>query len=228
MLPINVRLQTCADFVTKNGVVCDVGTDHAYLVAYLISSGKCTSAIAADINDNPLKVARQTLLKFGVLNKVQIIKSDGLLNVPPKGITDVVIAGMGAELISEIMSKADWLKNGVNLVLQPMTHVSYLRKWLYNNGYEIAAEKAVKENKYIYTIMKVIYSGNFVEIDEIVENIGKMDLSDESSRAYAEKQIHRLEKAGLNIQKSSRDIANNMLLTAEKIKHLLEGNHDNC
>ena len=63
--------------------------------------------------------------------------SDGLDNVPPEGITDVVMAGMGGELIARLLEKCPWVKNGVNLVLQPMTKWDVLRKWLYANGFEV-------------------------------------------------------------------------------------------
>ena len=222
MIPIDGRLKACADFVSEGGKICDVGTDHAYLVAYLVSSGKCCSAIAADINEGPLMAARQTLEKYGVLEKVSVIKSNGLDSVPIENITDVVIAGMGAELIADIVSKAEWLKNGVNLVVQPMTHIPYLRKWLYENGYKIETEKAVKNEKFIYSIMKVSYSGVNTEIDQVFENIGKMDLTDDTARLFALKQVDRLEKAGKGIQKSTNTSTNSMLETAKKIKILLQ------
>ncbi len=34
--------------VSGNGIVCDVGTDHAYLPAYLIENNICDYAIASD------------------------------------------------------------------------------------------------------------------------------------------------------------------------------------
>ena len=33
---IDKRLMACAELVSGKGKVCDIGTDHAYLVAYLI------------------------------------------------------------------------------------------------------------------------------------------------------------------------------------------------
>ena len=91
---LDKRLKLCADMVSGDRV-CDVGTDHAYLAAELLKSGKCSSAIAADINENPLKAARATLEKAGVADRAEIIRSDGLKDIPGSGITDIVIAGMG-------------------------------------------------------------------------------------------------------------------------------------
>lgn len=47
------------------------------------------------------------------------------------------MAGMGGELIAKLLEKCPWVKNGVNLVLQPMTKWDVLRKWLYDNGFEV-------------------------------------------------------------------------------------------
>ncbi|MBR6696632.1 MAG: SAM-dependent methyltransferase, partial [Oscillospiraceae bacterium] len=92
---LDERLSLCAKFVTEGGIVCDVGTDHAYLVAHLLMSGKSVSAIACDIADGPLLSARTTIEKNNLSDKAEVIKSDGLDNISPDGITDVVIAGMG-------------------------------------------------------------------------------------------------------------------------------------
>ncbi len=74
---LDKRLKLCADMVNGSRV-CDVGTDHAYLIAELLSSGKCDTAVAADINEGPLSAARINLEKAGVTDKVDIILSDGL------------------------------------------------------------------------------------------------------------------------------------------------------
>ena len=51
------RLRACAEYVV-GGKACDVGTDHGYLAAELLLSGKCSFAIAADINEKPLDSAQ--------------------------------------------------------------------------------------------------------------------------------------------------------------------------
>ena len=80
-------------------VVCDVGTDHAYLPAELLRRGQCTRAVATDIHAGPLEAAKRTLTEAGVLEQAELFLCDGLAQVQPEGITDVVIAGMGGETI---------------------------------------------------------------------------------------------------------------------------------
>lgn len=199
---IDNRLAACAEFVSEGGTVCDVGTDHAYLAAFLVSSGKCPTAIAADINEGPLEAARQTLDKFGLSDKVRVIQSDGLDGIPPEGVTDIVIAGMGAELICEILSRAEWIKKGARLILQPMTRTTTLRKWLYSNGFRISREKAVACERFHYAVILAEYCGEIREVDDVFSIVGELDFSDKTAREYAEKQIARLQKEYQGLQRS--------------------------
>ena len=123
------RLAACAAQVTPAGVVCDVGTDHAYLPAELLQSGRCTRAVATDIHAGPLEAARRTLTEAGVLEQAELFLCDGLEQVQPAGITDVVIAGMGGETIVHILENCPWRRQ-VHLILQPMTKIPDLRLWL--------------------------------------------------------------------------------------------------
>ena len=104
MINLNNRLSLCAKFVTDNGVAADVGTDHAYLASYLVLKGISQKVYACDINEKPLKLAKQTVEKYNVSEKVEIVLSNGLDKVPSEGITDLIFAGMGGELISQIIS----------------------------------------------------------------------------------------------------------------------------
>lgn len=96
---LDKRLKLCADMVSGEGIVCDVGTDHAYLPVELILSGKCEKVIASDINEHPLDAAARTIKKYGVSDKISLVLSDGLENVPLDGVSDIIIAGMGGETI---------------------------------------------------------------------------------------------------------------------------------
>ena len=178
------RLLKCASLVSGKGIVCDVGTDHAYLPVYLLENGICTKAIAGDIADGPLEAASATVKKAGLEDKIDVVKSDGLKNISPEGITDVVMAGMGAETISEIIAAAPWLENSVNLVLQPMTKEPYLRKWLYENGYSIVKEEAVSDGDRIYTVINAVFDGFRMTVSDTFAETGMFDLSNEESLKY--------------------------------------------
>lgn len=210
------RLMLCAEMV-EGGYVCDIGTDHGYLPAYLLSCGKCEGAIAADINKKPLEAAENTLKKAGVTHKAQLILSDGLEKVPLDNVTDIVIAGMGGELISRIISD-ERVKNGVRLILQPMTRAAVLRRYLAENGFDVICEKGVSDGKFVYTVMKCVYSGNVREISDIEENIGLLDGSCAEDRLYIEKQTERMISAAEGIRHSDSAKADEIMRTVGRIK----------
>lgn len=204
MITIDNRLKVCAEMVFGNGIVCDVGTDHAYLPVYLIEKSICGNVIASDINEGPLKFAQQTLIKYRFEDKIQLLKSDGLKNIPCDNISDVVIAGMGGETIADIISNAKWLKSGVNLVLQPMTRAGYLRKWIYKNGYEIAEEKAVVQDRFVYTVIRAFYSGYKFNIGKVAEIVGRINLETDAGMRYCKNQFSKINNIALGLSKAGK------------------------
>lgn len=189
------RLLLCAELVTGD-FICDIGTDHGYLPAHLILSGKCSRAIAADINEMPLEAAKSVFHKENISDKAEFFLSDGLKNVPLKGVTDIVIAGMGGELISKIIAADERTKTcGAAFILQPMTRAAELRKFLAENGFETDCEKGVKEGRFIYSVIRCHYTGACRTLSPAEEIMGTLDPSIPEDREYILLQSDRLLKS---------------------------------
>lgn len=205
MIPISPRLLCCASMI-EGDYVCDIGTDHAYLPAYLISGGTARTVIATDVKQGPLNSAAGTLKRYRVSDQVRLILSDGFNKVPPKGITDAVIAGMGGETIRDILAadSAQFIKKGVNLVLQPMTKAEILRAWLAENGYEIIKETAVKDT-HVYTVMQAHYTGVCRQISEAEAFTGKLRRSDPLTRIYIAAVLERLNTKASGLEEAGRN-----------------------
>ena len=121
--PLCPRLQMVADFVRDGAAVADIGTDHAYLPVALVLSGKCPRAVVSDLREMPLENARQAIRRYHLEDRIVACLSDGLDEIAPDWAQDIIIAGMGGELIAAILARAPWLRNeGKRLILQPMTH----------------------------------------------------------------------------------------------------------
>lgn len=199
---LDKRLSLCAELVSGN-FICDIGTDHGYLPAELLSSGKCTRAIAADINEKPLEAAAATFEKYNVSDKAELVLSDGLKNIDTSEVTDIVIAGMGGELISRILNDgSDKLSPEINLILQPMTKAPALRKYLCSNGYEIVCERAACDKRFRYGVILARQNGKCVFCSEAAAEVGFMDFSREDEREYALQRINTLLSTGKEISKS--------------------------
>jgi tRNA (adenine22-N1)-methyltransferase len=168
---LNKRLSAIAELVREGATVCDVGTDHAYLPCFLARSGKYRRIYAGELNPGPLAIAKAEIERQGLTpeqspqtaNSVILVQSDGLLSIPPpeeNDEMDVIIAGMGGELIAEIAEKCPFKNPDLRLILQPMTRQDDLRRRLPLAGYEIILEKTVCDRKRTCTIIyaKCIYN----------------------------------------------------------------------
>ncbi len=159
---LDARLLSVARFVREGAYVCDVGTDHAYLPVYLILTGRAAHALASDINKGPVLRAKESVAKYGVTDKIEVILSDGLAGAEAYPVTDIIVAGMGGELIASILEAAEWIKNErYRLILQPMTHSEALREYLSKNCFSVIDEALVKDvsNNKIYQIICAEFSG---------------------------------------------------------------------
>lgn len=197
------RLKKIAELVSGEGIACDVGTDHAYLAAELINSGKCSKVIASDVKEGPLEAARNTVERYGIQDKVELVLSDGLENVDLNGVTDVVIAGMGGETIAEIIGNSTAEKpDDLRFILQPMTKSELLRKKLYEYQYEITAEYAVEEKDKIYVIMVAERSSEWTKLTESEALYGFFDDNDETAKKYRRREAERLAKVSDSLKKA--------------------------
>lgn len=200
-MKLDARLSACAEFIDKGAFIVDIGTDHGYLPIHLIESGVCDRAIAADIGVMPLESAKNSIKKHGLCDSIDTILSDGLKNIPSDGITHIIIAGMGGETICDILSACEWI-NHCTLVLQPMTRSELVRKWLFDNGFIISCEKAIIDGKFIYTVLKAVYTGEKKEYGQFEVVTGGLDLTLPAEREYIRKKIGQYEASAFGKLKS--------------------------
>lgn len=173
------RLSLCASFVREGTRLADVGTDHAYLPVKLAAEGKLLSAVACDIRKGPLENAKASIIENGVEDIVKTVLSDGLDDITPEEADDIVIAGMGGELIARIIERTQWLKDGnKRLILQPMTRMETLRLFLFSSGFDIVQEKACVSGKKCYSVMLCRYDGIVRECSKRTQYFGLLDECD--------------------------------------------------
>lgn len=155
-MELSPRLRMIADLVPFGARFADIGTDHAYLPVWLILQGTIKDAIAADLRAGPLERAKETAVKYNVSQYMDFRLCDGLTGINEAEADVIVIAGMGGETISHILTEAPWTKSTDKmLILQPMSSQEDLRQWLGQNGYAIKKEHIVREDKTLYNIMIV-------------------------------------------------------------------------
>lgn len=211
---LSKRLNACADLVRKGKRLADVGCDHGYVPVYLVEKEIIPSAVACDINEAPLASCRKLVEEYAFEDKIKCVISNGLENVEENEADDVLIAGMGGELIASILSDCSYV-NKKHLILNPMTHPELARKWLYDNGFEIENDIIVSEGKHSYSVFDAYYTGIKKKYDEADCFLGNIkDFSDKNYFLHLLSYLRNKEKGGA-------DYADLILKTEEII-------NDNC
>lgn len=193
MLSLKPRLALCAELVRPAKALADVGTDHAYLPIWLLISGKTPRALACDINRGPLESARRSARLYGVEDRLKLVQSDGLKQVSREDAEDVVIAGMGGELILRIAGETPWLRDPRRrLILQPMTRADKLRAGLWDLGFRILRERAAEDGGRFYSAFSAEYAGDLPPCSRLYPYMGELRPGEPAVAEYAEKTAREL------------------------------------
>lgn len=162
MLPtLDARLSAAAGLVRPGQPVADIGCDHGKLTAVLAASDRYPKVIGADLRPGPLSKARQTLQNAECADRVELRLGDGLSVLSPGEVGTIVLAGVSAQTTWEILQKAPWVfsVDGPRLVLVPSTRHADLRRWLWQNGFALAADLPIRAAGRWYAVMAAEYTG---------------------------------------------------------------------
>ncbi len=217
MITLDSRLSLCASFVRQDSKLADIGTDHAYLPVWLCQNGVCKSAVAADINPEPLSRGQLTIAQAGLEDKVKTRLSDGLKSISEDEADDIVIAGMGGELIAKIILDCEYSRDkDKRFILQPMTKSELLIERLCQNGFEILSQDCCVASNKCYTVLLVQYSGEKRAYSEVYPYICELKPKEnETHLRFIKAHIERL------LKKANGDAS--FAVLAEKLKESIYG-----
>lgn len=197
-MELSKRLKWIVEKLNKTEVIMDIGTDHGYIPIYLIKNNIAQKVIASDINKEPLNKAKINASLDGVLDKIDLRLGGGLSPLKNKEANSVIIAGMGGNLIRDILENdLNKVKNLDYLILQPAQNPEVLRKYLYKNDYEILDEDICLDENQYYEIFKVRYkAGDYISLEDIFYEISPMMLNKKLPllKSYIESKIEKNEK----------------------------------
>ena len=218
------RLLMAASFVDNGDTVCDVGCDHGKLSLYLVQRGKAKHVIATDINRQPLQKAIDLFASYDLSHTADFLLTDGLQGIKDTSrITHVVIAGLGGHTMEQVIESAPFVKaQKTRLVLLPAQSGYQIRKYLYENGFEIEKEQTVSEKGKYYSCISAVYTGVSHTPDIYDMYIGKSgSCTGDDATGYFEMILSQLEKKrkGFEIDNGTHNADYTQAI--EKIKKLL-------
>lgn len=154
---LSKRLATVASYVPQEAVVADIGSDHAYLPAWLILNQVVSKAVAGEVVQGPFESACQLVSQLGLEDQVTVRLGNGLEAIQPEDkVSAITIAGMGGALISEILERGHTqgrLSGQERLILQPNIGERKLRTWLQEHQYQLIAEELLEEDGKRYEVL---------------------------------------------------------------------------
>ena len=194
---LDARLAAAAAYVRPGSTVADIGCDHGKLSAWLAGSGRCPLVFACDLREGPLQKARETCAPWA--DRVVFRLGSGLKVLAPGEAQDIVIAGMGAETIMEILDAAPWVfDRRYNLILVPATKHSLLRRWLARRGFALQSETLCTAAGRWYAVMNARYTGVCAEPTGLWCLSGKTE-GQPGAGIYRAQQLGKLKKYRLGL-----------------------------
>lgn len=196
------RLECILKYVNAE-TAADIGTDHAYIPIELIKRGLAKKVIAADVRQGPIDIANANIEKNGLCGEIETRLGSGL-SVLKKGEADtIIIAGMGGELIRDILSSDIETAKSSILVLQPMNSQYELRKWLHDNDFSIVSEDIECEEHHVYNIMVVKYGKQTKFETDIEYHLPKYLYEHEKFGALYDKKKREFKKIVTGLERSN-------------------------
>lgn len=216
-MPIRIdeRLTLIAS-LTEGDCIADIGCDHGKLGYYLLGTERAKRIIATDISSPSLKKAKELAEENGVGDAMETRLGDGLSVLKDRETDCVVIAGMGGDLISDILLGAcDSAKAFDCYVLSPNTHPEKVRDALGKINHKIVFDDMVFCSGKFYTVIKTL-AGEADELSETQRLFGKFFADSETFQAYAQKEINDA-KAALGINPNAQGLKQRLLLLEKTV-----------
>jgi len=160
-MTLSIRLEAILSVLEKTDCLADIGTDHGFLPIEAIRRGLASRAVACDLREGPLERARAHILESGLEQQAECRLSDGFSALAKGEAQTVVIAGMGGDLVCEILRQAhareDKVLDGVTqLILQPQSEWEKVRRVLPEIGFRSVFETMVTDRDKVYWIWRCV------------------------------------------------------------------------
>ncbi len=223
ILNLKGRLKLIADKVPKCNVLADIGTDHAYIPIYMVQNGVCQKAIASDVKIGPVKMASTNISLYKLSEKIETRLGNGLDTIEINEADSIIIAGMGGTLLTELLeANKPKTVNADTLVLQPMNDLHVVRKWLYDNAFEIYDEEMVAEGPKMYFVLSAKFSGNKKQYSDFELYVGQrlIEKKDPLLGAYCRMKVQQIDRVLEQLEEMKENDALKSQYLRQKIDYI--------
>lgn len=215
------RLKRITDFIPSDSYILDVGCDHALLDIYLALNRNNVKLIASDINENPLKIAKENIKKYNLEDEITLEKADGVSKINDE-VDTVVIAGMGTSTINDIINNdLKKLKNVKKIIISSHTSSFELRENMNKKGFKIIDEAVVFDKGKYYEI--IVYSNGYEKLSKLDMKYGPIisKRKDEITKVYFNERYLKLIEIYKKIPNGNKKLKDDLNKKIKEIKKFL-------
>lgn len=165
-IKLSKRLEAITGEVPEGAVVFDVGCDHAHVPIRLLQEEKVPFAFGLDVAEGPLAIAETNLELAGLLERCELIRSDGLAAIDTEVLCGewenrfgeaprvLIMAGMGGILMERILGEdPDKTAFFDEMILSPQSEQWLVRELLCSLSIPIIDERMIEEDGKFYPVI---------------------------------------------------------------------------
>ena len=200
-MSLSKRLNAIYNLVDYGSSLADIGADHGQLIIELYHNKVCKKLFCNDNKIGPYTILKSNVSK--VSEDIEVSLSSGI-EALPNYIDTIVIAGMGGDLIVDILNKnKEKLNNIFTLILAPNTNACLVRQVVNKLGYKITNEKVIFEKHYYQIIRFDKGEANYTKNDYLFGPILRIEKSKEfiNMLDYEKIKLERLLNENLSEEK---------------------------
>lgn len=226
------RLETIVHLARNSESVADIGCDHGQVGVELLKSTCVKHIISTDISEKCLKKSEFLFTSAGFKDEYDGRVGDGLKTLENGEVDTIIIAGMGGDLIKEIVTydRAKTL-SFKNFIIQPMTNPDVVRRTFYELGFGIEKDLIVIEGNKYYFLMKFSSSNDRKLEEDWFYTSSLLRDSVETYKEYLKFNLNKNNAIMAEIKQNSSEKSDSrvdeLIKNNEKLLDILEGNIEN-
>ena len=201
------RFERIAQMVPPCQTAADIGCDHGKLSALLLQRKRCEKVIAVDVSAFSVEKTKKLAEKLHLSQVIEVRQGSGFSVLGEGEAQAAVLAGLGGELIAQLIETEKEKAAALRLVMQPMQQGEKLRRYLRENGWSIVREEMVEEGGRIHEMLlaeRGAYPSRPPEVSEALwDEMGPL-LWERKEPLLAKRLRYKAESVGRRLRETAR------------------------